>query len=517
MIDLDSDRYLFQNPLFKGTDGKWYKSFIDSVKCSDEALSIDVGAIFSILAFGFPCGDRTLCNEIKRKPWLSKIDSQGQIHLQDIPSHGRLWERPKVIAEKFEQLLIEEAVEVCKDRKNICILLSGGLDSRIVAGVLSKLYRDGRLNCKPLGVTWGFEDSRDVVYASKAAEILGFDWQHIQISPQTLIDNISPNIEILGCLTSPNHLHCMQWFKNMPGDTLVLGGSYGDSIGRAEFMGKHLLELDYLSPVNPFGLLTKDVLKSAHQCMNFDFESLRKRYHDNPKYVQCEHEMQGYYMRGMIGHVMSIISHYCDLYQMFTSPKVYGYIWSLHPSCRKDNVYAELLESLSSDLARLPWARTNKALRGSTCGRLKNLRDHFHSYAEWISGPVYRDYSSLLDPDWFEEIAIFDPDKIKKLNKQVGERDISLKLYGFRSYEIWLWLVSFRKFLVFLQSVGKKVVFENRIHGVSEGEDLAVAVDDRTKFRRAVAQSKFIRNNYRKIRRHYLFKNAIKSYPPEYN
>ena len=56
-------------------------------------------------------------------------------------------------------------------------------------------------------------------------------------------------------------------------------------------------------------------------------------------YMHNEHFMQGFRMRGGLCHALSAINGNAKIYQMFTSPKVYSFIWSLHPSMRGDDIY----------------------------------------------------------------------------------------------------------------------------------------------------------------------------------
>ena len=280
--------------------------------------------------------------------------------MECIPRHGRLWDNTSNIADKLYSLLCEEALTVCEGKEEVYVLLSGGLDSRVLAGILADLHRQGKLPAKPMGVTWGLDDSRDVHYARAVARICGFDWQHISIGPESIMDNIVEGFPLVAGLVPPLHLHRMLWFKCLVACELVLAGSYGDSIGRGEFSGRHVLELDYLCPTNPYNLICREQVQSAARRSSQICASLLTRAGDVPKYVRCEYEMQCHYMRGEIAQAASIISRFCSFYQMFTSPAVYGYMWSLHPARRDDDIYAALLEQLSPELARLPWARTNQ-------------------------------------------------------------------------------------------------------------------------------------------------------------
>jgi asparagine synthase (glutamine-hydrolysing) len=185
---------------------------------------------------------------------------------------------------------------------------------------------------------------------------------------------------------------------------------------------------------------------------------LRDRAPDQPRYVQCEHEMHGHYTRCLIAHAMSVIGRYCTVYQMFTDPSVYTFMWSLHPSRRTDAIYATLLEQLDPRLARLPWARTNRALRGRTLGRRTDLRRGFHDYEAWLSGPLFEELHDLVDPEWLAGTGLFDPTAVRALSRVVerGPRP-GPELHGVTPWELWSWLACFRRLARWLEAEGRAV------------------------------------------------------------
>jgi hypothetical protein len=526
MVELESSLHLFQTPLYRGSNGEWKKSFIDAVCECQGKTSWDVSAILSILSFGYPCGDRTLVNEVRRRPWLSSIGSDNEPRLEEVPQHGRLWLSSSQIAKTLFELLCDEAIEVCRGRKEIYLLLSGGLDSRVVAGVLATLRDEGRIDVTPIGVTWGLEDSRDVYYARMTADILGFEWVHLGISPEDLLFNLEKEAISIGNMTSPVHLHRMQWFKNLAKDALVLAGSYGDSIGRAEFSGHNVLELDYLRPADIYGLLRKDVLGLAFDGVMKDLKELHDRSPGQPKYVYCEHEMQGHYMRNMISHTMSIINNYCSVYQMFTNPKTYSYMWAIHPALRDDRIYAELFEQFNPRLARIPWARTNRALSGRTIGAKSGLRKKFHEYKYWAGETLFDKLSRYVDPDWFSETGIFRGDRIAKLTQEVYRTRNGESVFGSFPHEKWLWLAAFRHMAEHIESKGKSV-------GPSDecakclGSPLKLATETRPPFVRLLLSrsaflykmAKQLRELFgiitKRIRKNRINNQAIRKYPPQ--
>ena len=437
--ELETSLHLVQTPLYTGAKGFWRDSFTRAVQDVDAELSWDISAILSYLSFNYVLGDRTLLNEVTRRPWLSKIGSNGIPQLEAIPKHGRRWQSCKEISTFLVERLCDEAVRACSGHSEIYILLSGGLDSRIVSGVVAKARKEGRIEGSPVAVTWGAEDSRDVAYARRVAQILGFEWVHVPLEPDQILGNIRLAAEHLGCLISPVHLHCMGWFEKVAADSVVLAGSYGDSVGRAEFSGSHLLELKYLRPRDHFELIRTEFLTSASEQISQDLAALHCRSPEAPQYMICEYEMQGHYMRNMHMHTTSLINRYSKVYQMFTDPDVYQYMWSLHPSLRFDRIYAATLEALEPRLARLPWARTNRALKGRTEYVSRGLKKDFHRYEEWISGPLFLELEQMVDLDWYADCGFWNLDGIRKVIDRVRQRSISI---GFNTYERLVWLAA---------------------------------------------------------------------------
>ena len=520
----ESGLHLFQPPLYHGPGGEWHKSFLTAAgDCQN--LTWDTAAILSLLSFSYACSDRTLVNEVKRRPWLSDISDDGTIHLETIPQHGWQLYPLEQVVDTFIRLLCEEAVEVCKDRKEIYILLSGGMDSRVVGCILAKAFKEGRIPVKPVAVTWGVADCRDVVYGRRIANFLGFDWKHIELGVEDVVANIDECWQHAAALVSPMHLHQMRWFRHVSPESLVIAGSYGDMVGRAEFSGRHLLELDYLRPKNPMGIVRTDVCDYAYSQLNKDLAALHLRSGSKEKYVHCEHEMHGHYTRGLLAQAMNVINQYCSVYQMYTHPRVYSYIWSLHPSIRFDGIYARTLEKLAPELAHVPWARTNRALHGRTRNAKSGLLKNFHKYESWICGPVYEKYHDYVDPEWFSATQVFDGRRVHELTEQVfrlrGGKDFS----GLKLCEIWLWLISFRRMAEAMRSSGTSTGVSDVTGSEVENQRCPVVEIRRGLVRSLLRKSRFLYSSVEtirkllmdlrtKIRRKRLKHAIIRKYPP---
>jgi asparagine synthase (glutamine-hydrolysing) len=510
---LETSLHLFQPPRYRATDGTWHRTWQDTLAHSGPELTLDPASVFSLVSFHLVCGDRTHFREIRRLPWLSEVGRDGDARLESIPPHDLRWLSYPQIADELLRRLGEEMLRACQGRREVYVLLSGGLDSRIVAGVLARLVREGRLDARPTAMTWGLADSRDTVYGREAARILGLEWRHVELGPQHLLENVEDTARLLGALVSPIHLHRMTWFRSVSRDALVLAGNYGDMVGRAEFSGTRLLELSLLEASNPFGLVRREVLESARQGVGEELRALHARSPRGPRYVLCEHEMHGHYTRCLIAHAMSVIDHFCDVYQMFTDPSVYGFMWSLHPSLRFDEVYAELLERLHPELARLPWARTNRALRGRTEGARADLRRHFHDYPGWVSGALRDALDQAVDPDWCAATGLFDGGRVRTLRdlaRVVPDRE-ALHFAG-NPFEVYVWLASFRRLVEWAESLGKHVRFAPAAESPAPGD--TVATHGVGRLRRLLRSSPVIHDAVRSARRRWLRTEARLRYPP---
>jgi len=512
MNDAKTYRPLYESVRYRAQDGSWHRHFNEAANCSDGPLTWDTAAILSVISFNYACGDRTLLSQIRRQPWMSSIGAGGEPELRPIPPHDTLAGSCDRMVSDFGRLVQEEIVGACRGRKRIYLTLSGGLDSRVVAGLAARAANAGEIDGQLIAVTWGLPDSRDVVYGKAVADILGIEWIYVDYKPEHVLRNVELAPIHIACLVPPTHLHRMPWFEQVPADSLVLAGSYGDMLGRAEFSGKHVLELSHLRPADTYGLLRPEILHGALQSLGSDLKALHDRTPGAPRYVLCEHEMHAFYTRGMLAQVMNLVNDYCDLYQVFTAPRVYSYVWSLHPSLRTDAIYAGVLEKLDPRLARLPWARTNRALAGRTEGAVRGLRSTCHRAREWIVGPLYDKLLHDLDIAWFRESRIFQVENIQRLCEKIRHNTI-----GSGSYDKFIWLVSLRRFAGQLADMGKTVELDSAdILERAAGVGAAQKNRSTSSFRLWLSNSflhKATRGARIKTRRYRLRRRALKEFP----
>ena len=75
----------------------------------------------------------------------------------------------------------------------------------------------------------------------------------------------------------------MSYFQERTSQNPGVAGSYGDSVGRAEFSKRHVLDLQYLKPLNFMNLLRPDVIPHAYNALAGDLKVLHERTPDQPR------------------------------------------------------------------------------------------------------------------------------------------------------------------------------------------------------------------------------------------
>jgi len=433
---------LFEKTKYKASGSKqWKDNFWDVVDDVEKDVSLDIKSIISYLSFKFPFNDGTLIENIKKNPWMSRIKRNGDVELKEIPKHGSKSIEPEIVTDNLIEKLTHELLDKCKDKKKIYILLSGGLDSRIIAALVAKLRNDNLITSNIIAVTWGITNSRDVYYAKIIANLLSFSWHHILLEPNNLIDNIQISAKYLGSLVSPINLHGLNWFKNVDSDSLILASIYGDSVGRNEFGGKRMVELNFLNPRNALGLINNNIFNEYSHHLENDINRFYKRSEDNYRPTLCALHQYSTRLRGL-AHGFSFVDNFCEIYFPFTNQDVYEYMWALHPILRNDEIYKRILVKLDSNLTKIPWARTNKTIKGKSRYTKRGLSKDYHNYEKWISHDVFDEINSLIDKEWLKDTGIFDINSINKLTFEVSNNPGGLLL----EKEFFIWLASFCEF-----------------------------------------------------------------------
>jgi asparagine synthase (glutamine-hydrolysing) len=388
-------------------------SILDTVP--GESRPIDPVAVLELLQFNYMLGDRTLVDGIKRMPWRSRLTCDGKLIRRPPIPHGSECAPPKQAAQILQALLSEELRSATQDHQRVFVLLSGGLDSRIVAGILKKT--ESQINAPIVAVTWGQPLSRDVVYARRIAAWYGWQFIHIPYGPDLVWNNIETGALWGGSEVAGIHLHGTGWFQNTEKHDIAVAASFGDSIGRAEYSAIHLSKLELRPIANRHLLFYPSLASSTVGAAENDRRLAWEAQTSKEDWVLNELDMQENYMRRMICHAMDPIRQYCDLHQAFTSDQVVRFMWSLAPHCRVDEIYHRLLENLDPRLYSLPWPRTGRAPDG-THEKNEALQMEYHQLGKWLRRDLRPRLEELLFSDGLVELGLFDKQAIYRLWKR---------------------------------------------------------------------------------------------------
>ncbi|ELA7156570.1 hypothetical protein AB3A93_002113 [Vibrio parahaemolyticus] len=369
---------------------------------------IDGTAILSILMKNYSIGNRTLIKGVQRTPWMSYQNEKGLWENLDLPRHGDLRVEPQEASKVLYQHLISELGTFLSNKTTVGVLLSGGMDSRIVAGVLRQLQKSGDYSGDVVAITWGIPESRDVIYAKRIANEFGWSFEHFELNAERLLQNIELSAT-RGAEYSPIHLHAMEAVSKLEGLEGVLAGSYGDSIGRGEYSGRRYNKLPGIldKHLNHFAFLNKAVENQELINLKHELAAARERFPGRSEAEYREIEMQLHYMRRQLNACMEVIDDNIPLYQMFSSPSTFGYMWSLSKESRTDDVYEHLLKYLPSILSEIPWARTGKIYNSTAEMTIDNNSSLNNRYGEWLRNDLRSEIRRELLDGTLQSLGIF--------------------------------------------------------------------------------------------------------------
>ncbi|MDN3715955.1 asparagine synthase-related protein [Vibrio breoganii] len=400
---------------------------------------LDTTSVVQILNKSHTLGDRTLIEGVKMTPWNAYLshDKNKWEYNKYLPRHGYELTTPEVAADKLYEKLEKELATQLVGKKKIGILLSGGMDSRVVAAIVNNILSGS--NVEVVGLTWGLVHSRDVVYAQRICKDFEWEFRHFKLDADMLRENIDIAAEA-GAIYSPVHLHAMPSISKQTDLDIILAGSFGDSVGRAEYSGTSLVNLKSLNytPRSKFNLIKRTIIEEAKSNIANDIKLYRELFPRDEEYQHCEIEKQAHYMRKQLNQCMAFINDRIPLYQAFTSVEVYGYIWGLDPTIRTDEIYYKLLTKYSPSLLDIPWARTGTKYftSNSESSPLDELSKDHHDYGTWIRHDLYEDIKNLVLSDAIDKIGIFNMSSLKELISL--NKGIKGKMTMVDEYLIWI-------------------------------------------------------------------------------
>lgn len=408
---------------------------------------IDPVGIIEFINKTYLLGNRTLIQNVKCSPWMAK-PVEKDWEFSKLPSHQNKEKNISEVVNDFKSALKKEALEYIGDKSTIGILLSGGLDSRIVSGIIRELQLEKSFSGNVVSLTWGLKNSRDVYYAKEITKRFNWDFMHFENGPDQLKKNIEIAGVALGAEVSALHLHSMSEIREVEGLDAIIAGSYGDGVGRAEYSGKHVLNLNPIITrkkyfLNQFGLLKHEVLKQYSAEVLKDAYNYRTKFSKKEVYQYREIEQEMHYMRRKLQRCMSYINEKIPLYQLFTAPDSYKLMWELNPKIRDDRFYKVILKTLPNNIGEIPWARTGMSINSKT-NNSDNKTSIHHKYGYWLRNNLKDYIIKLVRNDNIMDLNIFNENTLEKIINLWPKSETVTTNY---LDEIILWLASLSIFV----------------------------------------------------------------------
>ena len=436
----------FNNPYFLKNKQKliFDTKFESIISKTASTYTLNPKALLSFFNKFYFLADNSIVNEINRSPWMGMPNKdKTDWNFYDLPKHQNKIKKEENVANGLFELLCEEIVEYVGEAKSVGILLSGGMDSRMVAGCLHHLMHQKRIDLKRVvAYTWGNTDSRDYIYAKRLAHDLDWEFKSYQIGAEEMWNNFMIS-GLRGCEYSGLHLHAMPQIAETNDVEVMLAGSYGDSIGRAEYSE---IKVDKVSAIsqkinNRAGLLNPKVFKKSKALLLEDINKYHTIFKKEKAYEENEIDLQLHYMRRMLNPCMEVINDITPLFQIFTSPKVFAYMWSLDVSVRNDKVYYCMLKKFPDEISKVPWARTGKRFMHDEDIPDQHKKKH-HNYFDIVQFELYDKILSYVDANK-AYLSYVNIDAFKMIMKEVKRFPKHNNDY----LQLVSWIVSYTKFV----------------------------------------------------------------------
>ncbi|OEU63061.1 MAG: hypothetical protein BBJ57_12605 [Desulfobacterales bacterium PC51MH44] len=211
----------------------WHKEF---------PKKIDEQGIADFMALGFSAEDRTFFSHVKllSPATVATFNTDGDFSVRRYWDYSFHTDDDPVFPEqyyvdKFAEILTIATKRQIDSANQICLPLSGGLDSRTLAGILNKIDYQGKVKT----VSYGNPYCYDVVYGKRIAEKIGFDHSYVPIESTYLKDFTERFVWLMEGTVNCLNAHMLLTYPFIEKNNLdiVMTGFLGDTIsGSGSFL-----------------------------------------------------------------------------------------------------------------------------------------------------------------------------------------------------------------------------------------------------------------------------------------
>lgn len=237
VLNLINDRYGFCKLFYWVTPQRIlfaseYKAIIWH---EDFPKKVDQQGLADFMALGYSTQDRTFFENIKLLPPASvaTFNRDGNLSIQkywDYSFHSEddpLWLEEDYV-DQFAEILTKATKRQIYPDKSIGLPLSGGYDSRALAGILDRLNFKGEVKA----FSYGNQHAYDVAYGRKIAKNVGYEHSFIPIESTYLRDHAERFVWLLEGTVNCLNAHMLLTYPIISQNSLdtVMTGFFGDII-----------------------------------------------------------------------------------------------------------------------------------------------------------------------------------------------------------------------------------------------------------------------------------------------
>ena len=201
----------------------------------DFPKKIDQQGLADFMTLGYSTQDRTFFENIRLLPPASvaTFKSDGNLSVQkywDYSFHSEddpLWLEEDYV-DQFAEMLAKATQRQIDPNKSLALPLSGGFDSRALAGMLDRLHFKGEVKA----FSYGNQYAYDVAYGRKIAKNVGYEHTYIPIESTYLRDHAERFVWLLEGTVNCLNAHMLLTYPFIRENSLdsIMTGFFGDII-----------------------------------------------------------------------------------------------------------------------------------------------------------------------------------------------------------------------------------------------------------------------------------------------
>jgi asparagine synthetase B (glutamine-hydrolysing) len=368
--------------------------------------TVDIKGISNLLVFGHIMDDRTLFKDINLLPYASILIYDGnEIKIKKYwdytfyDDNEPIWLEDHYVDGLAE--VIEKSIrKMVKGINKLAIPLSGGLDSRVIAGMLKKIGFNGEI----ITFSYGNKEAFDVIYGKKIAKQLGYPNYFLPIKKSYLKDYASEFVRITEGMISckDSHICVGRNFINGKDGYPVVTGYLGDIQTGSIIMSKSIIGVKDLEDIihdlyKIFGeIMTEDDLKIYlkediyKNISGFNYVIFRETFKKTPsknKFYMTRYVNLIQRQRRYTSFNINCYNDITDTIAPFIDREVIDFNLHIPPSLAIDqNVYKKMIIKHLSEVAGVSYNYTRRPLYES---RIKaGLRWRWERFLKYKLPPI---------------------------------------------------------------------------------------------------------------------------------